>query len=124
MILTLALTGLLLSIYAFYVKIKVKIDKTYRPLCDLKKNISCTKAFSSKYGSIAKLPNPLYGILFYLTISGLWFFELKRVIEILSTMAFAITIYLAYLSYFKQKNFCLVCNGIYVVNTFLFFLSL
>jgi len=117
----LAAIGFLLSAYAFYVKIRAGKSKSYKPLCDIKKNISCTKAFTSKYGSIAVLPNPVYGMVFYLL---LFIIHEHRVLLYLSTVAMLGTIYLAYLSYIKQQNYCLVCSGIYVVNILLFLVNL
>lgn len=43
--------GFLLCGYAFYVEMKMKEDPTYKPLCDLDENISCTKPFNSTYGT-------------------------------------------------------------------------
>jgi len=109
--------GFLLSAYAFYViKRSNKSDK-YKPLCDINENLSCTKAFMSKYGNLLVIPNPLYGILFY---TLMFIIGEHKVLLYLSSMAFAFTLYLGYVSYYKQKNFCLVCSSIYVVNTLLF----
>lgn len=117
----LASLGFLLSAYAFYVIKRTERSGKYKPLCDISENVSCTKAFISEYGSLMVLPNPLLGILFYalMIIIGE-----HQVIFYLSSVAFAFTFYLAYLSYVKQKNFCLVCSAIYVVNVLLFLFSL
>ncbi|CAF3646164.1 unnamed protein product [Rotaria sp. Silwood1] len=57
----LGLTGLGLSIYAYYVKQQLKKNPKYKALCDLGPNISCTKAFSSKYGTGFGLSSSLFG---------------------------------------------------------------
>jgi len=113
----LAIIGSLLSFYALYVKWKVH-DKNYKPLCDVKENISCIKAFTSKYGKLAALPNPVYGLFFY----ALLFFFIDYALYF-GLIAFPITIYLAYISYIKQKNFCLVCTGIYLINILILIFS-
>jgi len=117
----LASLGFLLSAYAFYVIKRTEKSDKYNPLCDVSENVSCTKAFISEYGSLMILPNPLFGMIFY---TLMFIIGEHKVILYLSSVAFAFTFYLAYLSYFKQKNFCVVCSAIYVVNTLLFLFSL
>ena len=112
-----AIIGSILSFYALYVKWKAH-DKKYKPLCDFKENISCTKAFTSRYGKLAVLPNPLYGLFFY----TLLFFLIDYAFYF-GLIALPITIYLAYVSYVKQKNFCLICNGIYLINILILIFS-
>ena len=41
------LLGLILSIYATYVEIKLLGDKNYKAFCDLAPKLSCTAVFSS-----------------------------------------------------------------------------
>ncbi|MBS3128819.1 vitamin K epoxide reductase family protein [Candidatus Woesearchaeota archaeon] len=115
----LAIIGLLLSLYALYVKTKAEKNKKYKPLCDISENISCTKAFLSKEGSLTGFPNPLIGIFYYVIIFSLFYIKQNQIIFYFSFIAALGSLYLAYLSYIKQKNFCLVCTGIYVVNILL-----
>ena len=114
-----ALFGLIVSIYAVYVEYKHKKNKRYRAMCDIRKNISCTKAFSSKYGRLAGVSNSIIGVMFYALILLLNYLGFVKEIIYLSFFAFLGTLYLVYVSYFKLKNFCLVCTAIYVINTFL-----
>ena len=118
----LSIIGLILSIYALYV-IKKSKKKSYKPLCDISKNISCTKSFSSKEGKLAVLPNPWYGTLFYSIILILISLNQIKIIFFLSIFIGLITTYLAYISYIKQRNFCVVCTGIYIINFFLLIFS-
>jgi vitamin-K-epoxide reductase (warfarin-sensitive) len=122
MIYQLSMFGLILSIYALYVKIRSK-NKKYKPLCDIKKNVSCSKAFSSKYGKLIILPNPLWGIIIYSVLIAGTYLDINFVTKSLIFLILLTTLYLMYLSYFKQKNFCLVCTGIYIVNILLFVFS-
>lgn len=122
-ILVTSLIGFIFSIYALFVEFKYSKNKEYKAVCDLTENMSCTKAFSSKYGRIGILSNSLYGIFFYITISILTYFSYLNYIFYLSILSFLGSLYLAYISYFKLKNFCLVCTAIYLVNTLLMIFS-
>lgn len=119
-----ALLGLIISAYALYVKRNLAIYKVYKPLCDIKDNVSCSKAFTSKYGSLTGWPNPIFGMIYYVAVFILTLYYDSRSILVLSMIALAGTLYLAYISYFKQKNFCLVCSSIYLINILIFVLSL
>jgi len=122
MISVLAVIGVLLSLYAYHVE-KKSSGKNYKPVCNISENISCTKAFSSKYGRMLGKSNSFYGMIFYPLIFLLAQLNLFSFIFLISIFSFLGTIYLAYLSYVKLKTFCLVCTGIYLVNVLLLFLS-
>jgi vitamin-K-epoxide reductase (warfarin-sensitive) len=70
----LASAGVLIAAYSLYVKARFAKDKTYRAMCDLSDNISCTRVMASKYGtnfginigSTLAFSNSFLGILFYL----------------------------------------------------------
>jgi len=114
----LAAFGFVISVYAIFVKIKKEENPSYRPWCDISEHISCTKAFSSDFGKVAGLPNPVYGLLFY---GGAYFLPFySRYFGIAGVLA---SVYLAYASYFRQKNFCVVCTAIYIVNILLLLAS-
>lgn len=118
-----SIIGLLLSIYALYVERKNKREKLYKPICDISDKISCTKAFSSPYGKFIGLPNSLMGIIFYLIVIALAFYNQTQHLLYLSIVAMLGSLYLAYTSYIKMKNFCLVCSAIYLVNLLLLIFS-
>lgn len=117
-----ATIGLILSIYALYVERKSK-DKNYKALCDINKGMSCSKTFSSKYGKTFGISNSIYGILFYMLIIILFFINQRNIIFYLAIFSVLGSGYLAYLQYFKIKNFCLVCTLIYLVNLLLLFFA-
>jgi len=123
MIQTLSIAGAIVSLYALRVKRGVMRDNGYHPLCDIRTNISCTKALLSKEGSIAGFPNPLIGLMVYPAIFLLTLFYLPAVFFIALALAVA-SLYLAYVSYIRQKNFCLVCTMIYLINVLLLITSL
>jgi len=123
-ILIIAIIGIILSIYALYVEYKKSKNKNYQAACDISDNSSCTKAFLSSYGKILGIPNSALGIIFYLIIIILSLFNTyNNIIFYLSVISFIGSLYLAYILYFKLKNFCLVCNAIYVVNILLLIFS-
>ena len=111
--------GYFLSLYAFFVEFQLHNKKKYAPLCDLSASISCSKAFTSKYGHMFGVPNSLFGILSYaflfvLVSSGFYMYSFY-----FAALSLLGSLYLAYISYFKIKTYCLVCNSIYVVNILL-----
>ena len=117
--------GFLLSVYALYVEIRYKKSKAigYKPLCDINEKISCTKTFESKYGRIAFLPNPVYGILFYCLTIVCTIINQFNYVFIFSILAALGSIYLACLSFFKLRLYCIICAGIYIVNITLVIIS-
>ena len=118
----LAIIGFLASFYAYYVGKKLA-DKNYKPACDISKKISCTKAFTSKYGRLFGVSNSIFGIVFYSIIYVLFSLGLFNYVFFLSMLSVLATVYLAYLSYIKLKTFCLVCTVTYLVNILLLFSS-
>lgn len=111
--------GLLLSIYAFKIEIKLKKNKKYKAICDKNSKISCSKAFSSKYSHLLGVPNSLGGIFFYSLLIYLSLINFYDIIFLLSSFSFLISLILAYFSFFKLKIICLLCTLIYLVNLIL-----
>ena len=118
-----SIIGLFLSVYAFFVEKNIKKSKSYKPLCDISNKVSCTKAFSSKYGSLAGISNSFVGIFFYLIVFFLAFFGQLNYIFYLAIISVIGAVYLAYTQITKIKSFCLVCSGIYLVNLLLLVFS-
>jgi vitamin-K-epoxide reductase (warfarin-sensitive) len=116
----LSLLGALISFYAFLVERASRKNKNHKALCDLSKNISCTRAFSSRCGKIFKISNSLGGMIFYILILISLYTDQTQIIFYLSVLALIGSIYLAYISYIKMKNFCLVCTAIYIINLLIF----
>lgn len=114
----LAFLGLLVSLYAYTVERKAR-NQNYKAFCDFTDAMSCTKAFTSSYGKLFGISNALGGLIFYAVVLLLTFFGQMTFIFVLALVSFWGTLYLAYLSYFKMKNFCMVCNIIYLLNILL-----
>lgn len=113
---SLALAGFLLSAYAFSVEQSLKKDQKFKAVCDLSERMSCTRAFTSKYGKIFGISNSLFGIIFYATIFVLAYFGLSNFSFYLIVASAIATIYLIYALFFKVKTFCSVCFAIYLLN--------
>jgi uncharacterized membrane protein len=107
--------GFLISLYALIVRHKVLQSASYSPLCDIRANISCSKALGSRYGKTLGIPNPLAGLFFYAFLFLLSFGYMHLTLYP-AAAAVLFSLYLAYISYIKQKNFCLVCTFTYLVN--------
>ena len=120
----LAVLGFFLSIYALYVKHRKKKNPLYKPLCDIRENISCTKAFASEYSELTALPNMISGIVFYALVFAAAWFKLTLVVTALSFLAVLLSCYLGYVSYYQQKNYCVVCSAVYFVNVLILVSSL
>ncbi|MBR9701218.1 hypothetical protein GOV11_05125 [Candidatus Woesearchaeota archaeon] len=116
LIVPLAFAGIALSMYALWVSHNHK-KKGYIALCDLSKEISCTRAFSSKYSRMFGIHNAVFGIAFYALILVI---TNNAILIFLALLAMLATIHLAHISMIKMKNLCLVCNAIYLINTSIF----
>ncbi len=113
----LALIGLALSLYTLHVTRNAGREN-YTPLCDIAENISCTRAFTSPSGRTLGLHNAWLGITYYGFVL-LTQHTLPLAAWIASLLALAKTVELAYTSYARMHNFCLVCTTTYVVNVWL-----
>lgn len=70
-----SVSALGLSLYTVHVEHEASGNKNYKALCDINEFVSCTKVFTSKYGTgfgltslpdALKLPNGVYGVGFYI----------------------------------------------------------
>ncbi|GBM71329.1 Vitamin K epoxide reductase complex subunit 1-like protein 1 [Araneus ventricosus] len=134
------IAGLLLSIYAYHVEVKKEKDENYTAMCDISEHMSCTAAFSSKYGkgfgilehivgkeSILNQPNSVFGLVFYLIFMPLGEIPNLTVSKImigLAVLSNLCSVYLAYILMFILYDFCVVCVTTYAVNFFLLICSL
>ena len=119
----LSLLGFVLSFYAYTVERRSENGR-FKAACDINDRISCTKAFSSKYGKVLGASNSLYGMFFYILMFILASLDLTSWTFYLSIASFIGTIYLIYALLFKVKTLCLVCISIYVLNTLLLIASI
>ena len=119
----LAILGFILSVYGNYIEKKSSLSKKYKAFCDVNERVSCSKAFSSSFGKQFGISNTIWGMIFYALVVILAFLGAFNLVFYLSVVSLIGSAYLAYVLYFKLKNFCMICNIIYVVNILLFVLS-
>lgn len=117
------LVGFLLSSYAYTVEHRAERAKqlgtSYRAACDIGP-FSCTKVFSSEFGSatqllgLPKISNAAVGMLYYsVEMICCWHPTLILVISAPSILATAI---LAFILTVILHDVCVVCCSIYIVN--------
>ncbi|XP_027049173.1 vitamin K epoxide reductase complex subunit 1 [Pocillopora verrucosa] len=132
--------GIALSVYALHVEISKEHNKEYKALCDINEHMSCSKVFSSKYGtgfglveplmgkdSPLNVPNSIFGIIFYLLMFLLGLSSNKFaawLMFLFSLMSCAGSIYLGYILFYILHDTCVVCISTYVVNAILLVISL
>jgi uncharacterized membrane protein/predicted DsbA family dithiol-disulfide isomerase len=131
--LLLALAGLAASISASYVHYRLLSDPLYASACDISATISCTQAYSSRYGSLAGFPVAPLGALWFgmatlLAVAGLIGSPAVRenvpgYLFAISTPGLAMVLYLAYASFFVLQVWCIFCVITYVAVVGLFLLS-
>lgn len=115
-IVILALIGLTLSLYAYYLEQRLKTDEKFKPTCDINARISCTRPLLSPYVHFFYYSDSFLGIVFYSTLAVVAFCGLHIPVLIMAAAAMLATLVLAYLLYFEIKSICLVCTALYIVN--------
>ncbi|XP_032517650.2 vitamin K epoxide reductase complex subunit 1-like protein 1 [Danaus plexippus] len=131
-----SLVGILVSTYAMYVELVADLKPGYKALCDISEHASCSKVLTSKYAkglglvsqdSLFKVPNCVYGIIFFCIIIFLSTFNKISVVRLLlclSAVSLLTCVYLAYLLIFVLRDFCIVCVSTYFINAAIaFFLN-
>jgi len=131
--LTLCLSGLALSLYAYYVEEMMEASAgDYEPLCDVSERVSCSKVFNTTFargfGLVDKVVgadhwlnqrNPVYGVAFYAAMVFLSLFDVHFFIKLqifLAVLSNAGSVYLAYLLAYVIEAVCVVCVATYAVN--------
>jgi uncharacterized membrane protein/predicted DsbA family dithiol-disulfide isomerase len=107
-------------------------NPSYTSICDVNATVSCTEAYTSRFGSFNGVPVALFGVLFFAFVLGLIAVcarsktaapNLPGYVFALSTAGLAVVLYLAYASYFVLHVVCMLCLGTYVAIIGLFLLS-
>ena len=127
-----ALLGLAASSASTWVHYRILNDPTYASVCDVNATLSCTDAYTSRFGAVAGVPIALFGVLFFVLVLGLIGLSsrsattrenLPGYVFALSTLGLAAVLYLAYASYFILNVVCILCVGTYVAVIGLFLIS-
>jgi protein-disulfide isomerase/uncharacterized membrane protein len=127
-----ALLGLAASFESTRVHYRMLNDPLYASYCDVSAAVSCTEAYTSRFGAFAGVPVALFGLLFFVFVLGLIVMaarstatreNLPGYVFALSTLGLAAVLYLGYASYFILGVFCLLCATTYVAVIGLFLVS-
>lgn len=127
-----ATLGLVASSASAWVHYRLLSDPTYASVCDVSSTLSCSEAYTSRYGAVGGVPVALLGVLFFAFILGLVLAcersktasrNLAGYVFAASTLGLAVVLYLAYASYFILGTVCLLCVGSYIAVIGLFLTS-
>jgi uncharacterized membrane protein/protein-disulfide isomerase len=127
-----ALLGLGASAESTRVHYRILNDPAYASFCDVNATVSCTEAYTSRFGSVAGVPVAIFGLLFFAFVLGLIAWSLKSPVTrdnlsgyvfASSTIGLAAVLYLGYASYFILNVVCLLCLASYVAVIGLFLIS-
>lgn len=133
LLLAFALLGLGASTISSYVHYHLLTDPGYSSFCDVNAQVSCTQAYLSRYGSFLGVPVAIGGVIFFAVAAVLAGVAGRATssarenaagyIFVLSTVALAFVLYLAWASYFVLGIFCILCAVTYVSVVALFVIS-
>ncbi len=124
--LILALAGVAVSIYLtrdHYLFLKMGF--TGKSFCNLSSYFNCDIVLSSRYSSVGTLPLAGLGLLFYIYLSGALIAarmaadaaqNILILPLLLVAVACAFSIFLALVSFFEIRSFCLLCTTLYLIN--------
>jgi uncharacterized membrane protein len=140
-LLAFCLLGLGASGAAAYVHYRMLMDPTYVSLCDVNATVNCQSVYRSPYGSVRGVPISLVGMLWFVLAGLLVWFDtpptaarnhqrtplpssaVPGYLFVLATAALAVTLYLAYASWFVLNTVCIYCILTYVAVIGVFIVS-
>uniref|UniRef100_A0A2H1W9H5 vitamin-K-epoxide reductase (warfarin-sensitive) n=1 Tax=Spodoptera frugiperda TaxID=7108 RepID=A0A2H1W9H5_SPOFR len=123
-----SIVGILVSTYALYVEMAIETHPGYKAACDIAEFASCSRVLSSEFSkgfgllaeeSTLKIPNCIYGTIFYCLIIFLSTFDqvlVARMLFFVAVSSLPMCVYLAYLLAFVLHDLCVVCVSTYIVN--------
>lgn len=133
LVLAFAALGLAASLASSYVHYNLLSNPGYTSFCDVSATVSCTEAYLSEYGSFLGIPVAVGGVFYFavvLLLAGIGGRPAAAAREnvpgylfVLSTLALAFVLYLAYGSFFVLKAICLLCATTYVAVIAIFIIS-
>ncbi len=118
-----ALIGFSIAAYTYRLEQKIKINPSYKPVCDLSDMVSCTKPMKSKYASLFYFSNAALAMGFYALIALAALLDAKLVLMLFSCVGFIGSCIYAYILYYKLRTFCLLCTTMYLLNILLLYIS-
>lgn len=133
LVMAFAALGLGASAMSTYVHYQLLTSPGYTSVCDVSATVTCTDAYLSEYGSFWGVPVAPMGVLYFLVVLLLAAVggrpkapareSVPGYVFVLSTLALAFVLYLAYGSFFVLKAVCLFCMTTYVSVIAIFIIS-
>ena len=128
-----ALLGLAASTAAAYTHYRLLNDPSYRSFCDVSAAVSCTHAYTSRFGTFRGVPVAIFGALWFvlaallswagLTARGTVRENAPGYLFAMSTAALSVILYLGYASLVILKTVCVLCLTTYAAVIGLFVIS-
>lgn len=118
-----ALLGLCISLYAYWVDRQILLNTDYKAICDISDAVSCSKPFVSPYSKLLGFSNTIVGIIFYTSMFWLAIGNYYKLLFTLSLGSLIASVYLAFILFTKIRTLCLICIAIYLINILLFIAS-
>lgn len=131
-IITITIAGLANTIYLSASHYRTYTDIGYQSFCALSRLVNCDTVSQSPYSIFFGVPVPVWGIVGYgfflilLTFSSLPGAQHKRVWTLLFLMSLCFTIFslfLAFISAYMIKSYCIMCILSHAVNLFLLYFT-
>ncbi|HEX2452856.1 MAG TPA: vitamin K epoxide reductase family protein [Vicinamibacterales bacterium] len=133
-LLVFALLGLSASSVSTFVHYQLLKDPGFSSFCDVNAAVNCTRAYLSEYGSFLGVPVALGGVIFFALSTILaWIARRSPAAEqregligyiyVLSILALAFVLYLAWASFVKLGTVCVLCLTTYIAVAGLFLVS-
>jgi protein-disulfide isomerase/uncharacterized membrane protein len=122
--LILGVAGFGVSLYALILHLQAKTSPAALS-CDINEEISCTKVIGGEYGEFFGLPLGALGMSYFGIVIALAFLPafieasaswIARRQLIVATIGAVVSLYLAYISYFKIHAVCLVCASVHAIT--------
>ena len=129
----LACAGLAASAASTYVHLRMLGDPGYASFCDVNATVSCSQVYQSRYGSVLGVPVALGGVIWFAAVLLLTYAGARApraaapnvagYLLVWSTVGLAVSMYMAYVSFFVLGTVCLLCVVVYVAAAGIFILS-
>lgn len=129
----LAVAGLGASAASTWVHLQILTDPTYVSVCDVNATVSCSQVYESRYGSVFGVPVALGGLIWFVGVLLLALAGARApaaaqanvagYLLAWSTVGLAVSMYLAYSSFFVLGMVCLFCVAVYVTVIGIFILA-
>jgi uncharacterized membrane protein len=116
-----ALVGLGVAGASTWVHYRLLTDPTYISPCDVSAAFNCTQVYLSRYGSVWGVPVAIAGMLWFGLVAQIAGFSrtdgrpsaAAAYVTALGVVGLAVSLYLAYVSWFELKTGCLLCMATY-----------